>query len=156
MKYEPARVIEPPRSDGILLIPTVPKLQAAHTGWIAFAGILMVLAAIGNLIFGFFEILNDYYFTGDTVAAGYHSLWGWLYIGAGVCVLLIVPLVFMRNPVGIFLATVVVVLNALTHALGFGKQPAWSIVALALDAVVLYALVTYGVRVAEPRRRASA
>jgi hypothetical protein len=138
-----------------MLIPTVPHPREAHTGWTAFAGVMLIVVALLNLVWGFFEIANDYYFTGDTVAAGYHSLWGWLYILIGVFLLLIAPLVFTRNPVGLFFGAVVVVLNAVTHVLGFGNRPVWSIVGLALDALVLYGLVTYGARVQEPRRRAS-
>jgi len=156
MRYEPARLLAPPRGDGIQLIPTVPAPRPAHTGWTVFAGLALLPVALLNLVWGFFEIANDYYFSGDTVTAGYHSLWGWLYILAGVALLLIAPLVFMRNPVGLFLAAVAVVLNAVTHVLGFGNRPVWSIVALALDALVLYALVTYGAKVQEPRRRADA
>jgi hypothetical protein len=114
---------------------------------------MLLPVALLNLAWGFFEIANDYYFTGDTLEAGSHSLWGWLYILIGVVLLLIMPLVFMRNPAGLFLASVAVVLNAVTHVLGFGNRPVWSIVALALDALVLYALVTYGAKVQEPRRR---
>jgi hypothetical protein len=156
MRYEPARLLAPPRGDGIQLIPTVPAPRPAHTGWLAFAGLMLLPLALLNLVWGFFEILNDYYFTGDTLESGSHSLWGWLYILAGVVLLLIVPLVLMRNPVGLFFACVAVVLNAVTHVLGFGHRPVWSIVALALDALALYALVTYGAKLQEPRRRAGA
>jgi len=153
MKYEPARLLEAPRGDGILLIPTVPKPRPAHTGWTAFAGVMFLITGLLNIVWGFFEIANDYYFSGDTVAAGNHSLWGWLYVLIGVCLLLIGPLVFLRNPVGLFFGAVFVVLSMVTHVLGFGSSPAWSIVALVVDAMVLYALVTYGARVQEPRRR---
>jgi hypothetical protein len=153
---EPVRLIEPPHVAGIMLIPTVPRVRAAHTGWTAFAGTMMLIAGLWNIVFGFFEILNDYYFTGDTVAAGSHSLWGWLYIGAGVCALLLATLVFMHNPTGVVLAALLVALNAFTHVLGFGSEPAWSIVALVIDGMVLYALLTYGIRVQELRRRAYA
>jgi hypothetical protein len=153
---EPVRLIEPPQSDGILLIPTVPRQPSAHTGWTAFAGTMILLAGLVNIGWGFFEILNDYYFTGDTLLAGYHSLWGWLYIGAGFCALLIALLVFARNPVGVVLAVCLVALNALTHVLGFGHRPVWSIVALAIDGLVLFVLLSYGIRVQELRRRAYA
>ena len=101
---EPVRLIEPPHVAGILLIPTVPRLRQAHTGWTVFAGLGLLLMGAWNLVWGFFEILNDYYFTGDTLMTGSHSLWGWLYITVGACQLLLVPLVFSRNPTGVFLA----------------------------------------------------
>jgi uncharacterized membrane protein HdeD (DUF308 family) len=152
---EPVRIIDPPRSDGIMLVPTVPRPRAAHTGWTVFAGTMMVIVGLWNIVFGFFEILNDYYFTGDTVAAGSHSLWGWLYIGVGVVTLLIAGLVLAHNPTGVVLAVLLVGFNALTHAFGFGSEPWWSIVALVLDGLVLFALLNYGIRLQENRRRAT-
>jgi hypothetical protein len=150
---EPVRLIEPPHVAGIMLIPTVPRLRQAHMGWTVFAGLALLLMGTLNLVWGFFEILNDYYFSGDTLMTGSHSLWGWLYITVGACQLLLVPLVFSRNPTGVFLAIVVVALNAVSHLLGFGHRVAWSIVALTLDGLVLFALVNYGFRVQEIRRR---
>jgi hypothetical protein len=150
---EPVRLIEPPRGDGILLIPTVPRQPTLHTGWNVFAGTMILLVGLLNIVWGFFEILNDYYFTGDTVAAGSHSLWGWLYIVVGVFAVLVAVGVFAHNPVAVVLAGVLVALNALTHVLGFGDRPVWSIVALVLDGLVLYALLNYGIRVRELRTR---
>ena len=153
---EEIRLIEPPHAPGIMLIPSPPGLAPKHTGWTVFAGLMLVLAGFINLVWGFFEIANDYYFTGDTLMAGYHSLWGWLYIAAGVCQLIVAVPVFARNPPGVFLAIVVVALNAVSHVLGFGGRPAWSIVALVLDGLVLFALINYGVRAQPPRLRPTA
>jgi hypothetical protein len=155
MKYEPVRLIEPPRVEGIILIPTVPQPRPAHTGWTVFAGLVMIVIGLWNVVWGFLEIANDYYFTGDTLRSGSHSLWGWLYIGVGLVMLLLAPLVFLRNPAGVFLAFVAVACNALFHVLGFGHRFWWSVVVLVLDVVVLYALANYGIRVQEPRQRAS-
>ena len=153
MKYESVRLIEPPRQGGILLIPTVPQPREAHTAWTVFAGAVMLLAGIVNIVFGFFEILNDYYFTGDTVAAGSHSLWGWLYIAIGVFLLMVGPLVFLREPAGLFFGALALAGSVITHAFGFGARPLWSIVAIAISVVALYGLITYGAKVQEPRQR---
>jgi hypothetical protein len=152
---EPVRLIEPPHVPGIMLIPTVPRPRPAHTGWTVFAGLMLLLGGLWNVVWGFFEILNDYYFSGDTLLAGNHSLWGWLYIAAGVCLLLLAPLVFAHNPTGVVLATFAVALNALSHLLGFGHRLGWSIAALVIDGLVLFALISYGFRIRELRRRAN-
>jgi uncharacterized membrane protein len=101
------------------------------------------------------DVLNDYYFSGDTLLAGNHSLWGWLYIAAGVFLLLLAPLVFAHDPAGVVLATFAVALNALSHLLGFGHRFGWSIAALVIDGLVLFALINYGIRIQELRRRAN-
>jgi uncharacterized membrane protein AbrB (regulator of aidB expression) len=153
MKYEEVRLVDPPRQEGILLVPSVPQPREAHTGWTVFAGALMLLAGLVNIVWGFFEILNDYYFTGDTVASSSHSLWGWLYILIGVFLLMVGPLVFLRNPAGLFFGALALGASVVTHALGLGSRPAWSIVAIAISVVALYGLITYGAKVQEPRRR---
>jgi hypothetical protein len=45
------------------------------------------------------------------------------------------------------------VLNAVGHVIGFGGRPLWSIVALVVDALALYALVAYGFPAPEPWAR---
>ncbi|HEY7631033.1 MAG TPA: hypothetical protein VH817_10040 [Thermoleophilaceae bacterium] len=150
---ETVRLLDPPRGDGILLITSPPPREPSHFAWIAFVGTWLLLVALLNLLFGFVEVLNDYYFTGDTVLAGNHSLWGWLYITIGVVLLLILPLVLMRNPVGVVLAIVAVLGSIVSHILGFGDKPGWSIVALAIDALVLFALLSYALPPRQDRRR---
>jgi len=104
-------------------------------------GLVLLLMASWNLVWGFFEILNDYYFSGDTLMAGSHSLWGWLYITVGACQLLLVPLVFARNPTGVFLAIVVVAINAVSHLLGFGPALGGQV---AMGADAIFAIVQRG------------
>jgi hypothetical protein len=140
------RNLDPPHVRGIMLVP-IRYREPEHTGWTVFAGLMLLLAGSLNVIWGFLELVNDYYFSGDTLMVGYHSLWGWLWIGIGVFQLLLAPLVLAHNPTGVFLAIVWTALNALSHVLGFGSRPGWSIVALAIDALVLFALVSYGFRV---------
>jgi hypothetical protein len=142
----PTRLIDPPHARGIMLMPTR-YIEPKHTGWTVFAGLMLLLAGTLNIVWGFLELLNDYYFSGDTLAVGYHSLWGWLWIGIGVFQLVLVPLVLAHNPAGVFFAIIATGLNALGHVLGFGSRPGWSIGALVIDALVLFALVSYGFRV---------
>jgi hypothetical protein len=140
---EPTRVIPAPHAPGIMLVPRPGAREAPQSGWVAFVATMLFLSALGNLVWGLFAILNDYYFTGDTLMAGYHSLWGWMYIGYAVFLLLIIPPVLLRQAVGVVLALAAVTVNVVTHILGFGHRPGWSIVALALDALVLMALVSH-------------
>ena len=70
---------------------------------------------------------------------------GWT-VFAGL-MLLLAPLVLAHHPAGVFFAIIATGLNALGHVLGFGSRPGWSIVALVIDALVMFALVSYGFRV---------
>jgi hypothetical protein len=150
---EPIRQVEAPRGSGIMLVKRPPGKEPSNFGWITFIATWLLVVGLLNIVFGFFEVLNDYYFTGDTVAAGSHSLWGWLYLSTGVILLLILPLVLIRNPVGVVLAVVAVIGSIVSHILGFGDNPGWSIVVLAIDALMLFALATYALPPRQDRRR---
>ena len=149
----PVRIIEPPHSRGIMLVPSPPPPPASHRGWMVFAGLTLLVASALNAVWGILALANDYYFTGDTLLAGYHSLWGWLYIGFAVAQFLIALLVFVRNPVGVTLGILAIFLNAVAHVFGFGGKPLWSIVAIAVDALALYGLVSYGFPPTQPWAR---
>lgn len=150
MSDEPVRILEPPHAAGIMLVPQVRPYDRPAEGWMVFAAMVMLVSALLNGVWGFFAILHDYYWTGDTLLAGSHALWGWLYIAIAAGQLILVPLIIVRHPVGVFFGIVAAALNAVFHVLGFGHRPAWSIVALVIDAVVIYALVAHGYA---PRRR---
>ena len=156
MTDEPIRIIDPPRAEGIMLIPQVRPYEEPAEAWMVFAGVMIGISALLNLVWGIFAVFHDYYWTGDNLVAGHHSLWAWFYIGIALFLLILVPLVIIRHPVGIFFGTIAVGLNALFHIFDFGNRPWWSIVALLLDAAVLYALLTHGFkRRPEPLRVAS-
>jgi hypothetical protein len=146
MTDEPIRIIDPPIAEGIMLVPQVRPHEQPAEGWMVFAAALIVISALLNLIWGIFAIFHDYYWTGDTLVAGYHSLWGWFYIGIALCLLILVPLIIVRHPVGIFFGTIALALNALFHVFDIGNRPFWSIVGLVLDALAIYALLTHGYR----------
>ena len=142
---EEIRLIDPPLAPGIMLVPCRPPPPRSHAGWRVFAGFVLLVSALLNTVWGILAIANDYYFTGDTLMAGYHSLWGWAYIGIAVCQVLVAFLIFVRHPVGVVLGVVILLINAVTHVLGFGGRPWWSIIAILVDLIAIFALVRYAV-----------
>lgn len=122
------------------------------TGWIIFAGIMMVIAGANMFINGAWALRA----TSTQVASFKNQLlfsdtnldtWGWIYVIVGGIVLLAGIFVFMRARwavmVGILAATVQAIL-----AFFWIFSPQWpaALAIIVIDLLVLHALVAYGDR----------
>jgi hypothetical protein len=116
-------------------------------GWVAFAGIVLATTGILNILQGLIAVFNDdYYRPADSgpVATVDYATWGWVLFGLGVVLVVTgYGVVFGRtwaDVVGVILATGDAVLNfAFVSA-----YPIWSITAITLDVIVIYAVAVHG------------
>ena len=122
------------------------------TGWIVFAGIVMILAGGNMAINGLWALHSSSQIEksfGDTLLFSSSNLdtWGWIYVIVGGVVLLAGIFVFMRAKwavtVGIVAATVQAILAFFWI---FSDKWAAALVVILLDMLVLHALVAYGER----------
>ena len=122
------------------------------TGWIVFAGIMMIIAGANMFINGAWAlhastaVANT--FTGQLLFSDSDlDTWGWIYVIVGGVVLLAGIFVFMRAKwavtVGIIAATVQAILAFFWI---FSDKWAAALVVILLDMLVLHALVAYGER----------
>lgn len=107
------------------------------------AGVLMIIAGITGFLSGLAKVIKGGYFTYSSNYAYHWSTkgWGWteLIVGAvvfaaGVCVIL--GMVWARM-LGVVLAT----LSAVASFLTIPFYPFWSIIVIALDVFIIWALV---------------
>jgi hypothetical protein len=129
--YQPAMAEEDTRS-------------AAAGGLIALAAVLMILSGLwsffvgitGVLSGGFYVAVHNYTFSYSIHAWGWtHLIIGAVIFAAGVCLLL--GMMWARV-VGVVLA----VISGLANFLFLPYYPLWSIVVIALDAFIIWALIT--------------
>ena len=117
--------------------------ETRSSGIVNFAGVLFLIAGVFNLIYGLTGILNEGYLRDDTLFASI-ELWGWFLVGTGIVQFLVGLGILKRAPLaqifGLLIAAFGAVL-ALTFVLAF---PAWSIIIIALDLVIVYALTVHG------------
>jgi hypothetical protein len=127
---------------------------SAWTGWIAFAGTIMVMLGIFHAIQGLVALFNsDYYAvskSGLVVHADF-TAWGWVQLIAGIIVAIAGVCLFMgqmwARVVGIILAMVSAIINV-----GFlSAYPLWSLIMIALDVTVILALTVHGSEMKERR-----
>lgn len=124
------------------------------SGWIAFAGILMILRGISQAFLGITALVNKQYLlvTGSNnqliLSTAHTAAWGWVDLAVGVIVLAAgFSLLHGSNWARIF-AIVFVGFSFLVNMAFLGVFPVWSIVAMVVDALILYALIVYGREIA--------
>jgi hypothetical protein len=113
-------------------------------GWIGFAGILMLVVGGVDFFQGLIAILEDEYFV--PTRAGFLvvdvTAWGWFMLVWGVLLALAGLALLAAQGWARWFAIIVVSLNILAQ-LGFAGDsayPLWSLTAIILNIVVLYAL----------------
>jgi len=117
-----------------------PHPAAGRSGLVTFAGIMLLVAAAFNLLDGIVALVNDDYYAVDELLFGDLSLWGawWLFIGSAL--LLAGWGVLTRKAWAEFLGIGLAGINAFTQLMFLGVYPAWSIAAMAVDGLIIYAL----------------
>jgi hypothetical protein len=112
------------------------------TGWMMFAAVLLVLSGLLNLLQGIAAIAKDDVFvtTGDYVFRFNLTGWGWVHLLLGIVILLAGIALFTgavwARVVGVALAG----LGLVSNFLWLPYHPFWSIVLIAMDVVVIWAL----------------
>ena len=113
-------------------------------GWVTFAAVLFLVVGTFNVINGIALIVDDNYFRADELLFGDLSMWGWLALIMGAGQILIGFGIFSGSIVAQIVAVVWASLNACLHLFAIGAYPAWSIIIMAIDGLVIYGLIMYG------------
>ena len=112
--------------------------------WITFAAALFLLVGVFNVIDGIGLLVDDNYFHADQLLFGDLSTWGWLALIMGAGQILIGFGIYSGNILAQVLAVVWAIINGCVHLIAIGAYPAWSIIIMALDGLVIYGLIMYG------------
>jgi hypothetical protein len=115
------------------------------TGFAMFAGVLMILAGLWGVLAGFAAILNDevYVTTPEYVYSFDITGWGWIHLILGVLVVAAGVGVVQGATWAVVVGIVLASLSALVNFAFIPYYPVWSIMIIALDVVVIWALATY-------------
>ena len=117
------------------------------TGWITFASVMMVLLGLFQGIQGLVAIVNDDFYgvteEGLVVEVDY-SVWGWTHLLLGVVILMSGIGVLSGNLLARTVGVVLAVVSATVNLLYVEAYPVWSLLIIALDIVVIFALTVHG------------
>ena len=117
----------------------------AWSGWIGFAGWLMIIIGAVDMFEGIVAIIrqNYYVFTANQIILVNVKTWGWIMLIWGAILALTGAGLLSRASWARWVAIVVASLSILLQLgfLGSSGYPLWSLTVIGLTAVVLYALM---------------
>jgi hypothetical protein len=122
------------------------RRSSGAVGWTTFAGVMMVLIGAFHAIAGLAGILEDEFYavTPNYVLEFDATTWGWVHLVGGVIVLFAGFSVFKgavwARTVGVIIAAV----SALVSFAWIPLYPVWSIIVIAIDIAVIWALTAHG------------
>ena len=132
---------------GLMHVPAVhPEPHDSSRGWMAFAGVMLLIGAAFNAVYGLAAIFNDDYLADEELLYGTVSVWGWLAIGFAVIGVIAALLLFAGNFWGAMSGIVIAGVNAIVHVMSIGAHPLWSVLVIAVDGLIIYGLTVHGLR----------
>jgi hypothetical protein len=128
-------------------VDTPPTDVSGWVGWILFAAVIMFILGVFQISEGLVGILSSDYYTAPPNALAVHvsySAWGWTQLLLGVVLIAAAGGIMVGNSAARVLGVVLAFASATGHMLFFGAHPAWSVIIVALDILVAFALVVHG------------
>jgi hypothetical protein len=117
-------------------------MGAAPSGWIVFAGILLLMIGTFNVIWGLIAIIDD---TRITVGPAGLTLWdvtawGWIHLILGIVLFLTGGGLLAGRGWARWTGISFVMLNAFGQIAWMTTYPLWSVLIITLDIIVIYQL----------------
>lgn len=119
--------------------------ESTLSGWWVFAGILLLVAGVLNIIYGIAAIGDSKFFTENVtyIISGLHT-WGWILLIIGVLELVAAFSLFSGGEFGRWFGIFIASLNAIGALLSIPAYPFWSLAIFAIDIIVIYQVSLYG------------
>ena len=116
--------------------------ESTLSGWWVFAGILLLVAGVLNIIWGIAAIGDAKFFTahGTFIISGLHT-WGWILLILGVLEMIAAFSLFAGGEFGRWFGVFIASLNAIGALLSIPAYPLWSLGIFALAIIIIYKLV---------------
>jgi hypothetical protein len=117
----------------------------AGEGWVLFAGTMLAVLCVLNLVDGIAAVSNSNFFVGQAefVFADLKT-WGWVHIVLGVIQGITALGVFLRWSGIRWVGVAIAGLNSIAQLLFLPAYPLWALALFTLDILVMYGLIAYG------------
>jgi Short repeat of unknown function (DUF308) len=121
--------------------------EPAGGGWVAFAGIMIAIVGVLNIIYGIAAISNSRFFVhGTTYILSDLSTWGWVLLVIGIVQFCAALAIFGQVEWGRWIGILTASVNAIVQLIFIPAYPFGSLAMFAIDILVVYGLVAYGGR----------
>lgn len=116
-------------------------------GWVGFASFMLVLTGFFSLVAGFVALFKDTVYihgaTGTVWVLDY-TQWGWIHVALGLLALLAAASLAKGNMYGRIFAVLLALVSAVANMAFVPEYPVWSILVIAVDVLVIYAVTVHG------------
>lgn len=125
---------------------TEPPARTAWVGWIWFGGTMMILLGLFNAIEGIVALFNKHYYVVGPEGLLVFNLtgWGWIHLIIGALAVVAGIFLFTGAAWARVAAVVLATVNAIAQLAFLSAYPVWSTIIIALDVVVIWAVVVHG------------
>ncbi len=114
-------------------------------GWVVFAGTMLALVGVMNVIYGIAAIDNaNFFVNGAQYVISDLNTWGWVVLITGAVQILTAFGVWARNTFATWLGIAFASLNAIGLLLMLPAYPLLSIALFAVDVLIVYGLAVHG------------
>jgi Fe2+ transport system protein B len=120
--------------------------SGAAIGFIVFAGVLMIMIGVFQIIGGLVALLNDEFFvvTQQWIFQFDLTAWGWIHLILGVLVFLAGVGLFSGRMWARSVAVILAVASAVANFAFLPWYPLWSLIMIALSVFVIWAVTAHG------------
>jgi hypothetical protein len=111
------------------------------SGWWVFAGILLLVAGLLNIVWGIAAIGDSKFFTEEAtyILSGLNT-WGWIILILGVTEMVAAFSLWSGGEFGRWFGIFVAALNSVAALLSIPAYPFWSLAVFALSIIIIYKL----------------
>jgi hypothetical protein len=118
------------------------RRAASESGIVTFVGILLLVLGAFNVMDGLVALLNSSYFSNHLLFANF-TAWGWVILILGVIQWFVGIAILNGGRGGQMAGIVLAALNAIVMLAYLDHHPAWAIIIIFLDGVIIYALTVH-------------
>jgi hypothetical protein len=120
--------------------------RTGWTGWIAFAGVMMIISGALNALYGLIAAVNDEWVVWTNRTSLYIDIsqWGWVHMILGLVMLLSGIGVFSGNILARTVGVIVASLSLIANFFFIPAYPLWALAVVTIDVLVIWALTAHG------------
>ena len=120
-------------------------MTKTHSGWVTFAGVMLCIAGVLNVIYGIAAIGDSKFFVQDQkYILSNLNTWGWVTLILGALQLFAAFSLWSGGLYGRFVAILAATLSAVGALMSIPAYPFWSLAIFAIDIIVIYQVAMYG------------
>jgi hypothetical protein len=125
---------------------TEPNYSSWAVGWAGFAGVMLIMIGVFDVIQGLVALFNDeFYVVGQEWVFEFDiTAWGWIQLILGVILIASGIGIFSGNVTARTVGVIIAGLAAIVNFAWLPYYPVWSIIVIAICVAVIWALTAHG------------